>query len=127
MEFVKSVRAVFAGVFVVVLLSELTDYGLSLLGIFPPMEKFSAFTTDMLVAAAIYRCVYAVIGGYVAAWYAPGRPMLHVLILGLIGLAASTAGAVLMWDLGRHWYPVTLAATSLPCVLLGGALYRRPA
>jgi len=124
-ETAKSFRAIFAGLFAVVLLSEVTDYGLSYLGIFPPMERFGAFTTNMLIAATLYRALYAVAGGYVAAWYAPRRPVTHAVILGAIGFALALLGAVVMWNLGRHWYPVALVVTAIPCSWLGGWLRAR--
>jgi hypothetical protein len=48
----------------------------------------------------------------------------HALVLGVVGLALSTAGAVAMWNFGPHWYPIALALTALPCAWLGGVLYR---
>lgn len=124
-EIAKSARAVFAGVFVVVLLSEGTDYALAALHVYP--GNFNAFTDNMLMIATAYRCLYAVLGGYVTAWYSPDRPLLHVFILGVIGLGFAILGAVVQWDLGRHWYPIALAVTALPSVMLGGVLYRAPA
>src|ERR1700754_2773278 len=100
----KSVRAIFAGLFVVVLLSEATDYGLSYFGIFPSMERFGAFTTGMLIGATIYRAIYAVIGRFAAARHAPSRPVMDALILGTVGFALAVLGAIVMWSLGRHWY-----------------------
>lgn len=126
-EIAKSLRAIFAGLFVVVLLSEATDYALVWQGVFPPMENFNAFTVNMLIAATLYRALYAVAGGYVAAWYAPSRPLLHAAILAGIGFGLALLGAVVMWDLGRHWYPLALALTGPLCTVAGGALYRRPA
>lgn len=125
MGIVRSVRAIFAGLFVVVFLSEVTDYGLAWAGLFPPMENFNAFTIDMLIAATVYRALYAAVGGYVAAWYAPERPLMHAAILAGIGGGLAILGAVVMWDLGRHWYPIALAVTGPVCTVAGGALYRR--
>jgi predicted RNA polymerase sigma factor len=44
------------------------------------------------------------------------------LVLGLIGLGLSVAGAVAFWDAGPHWYPLAVAASALPCAFLGGRL-----
>jgi hypothetical protein len=47
---------------------------------------------------------------------APSRPMLHALVLGFIGLALSTAAAVVLipMDLGPAWYPIALAVLRFP-------------
>jgi hypothetical protein len=77
--------------------------------------------------ALAYRCVYAVLGSYIAARFAPHRPMRHALALGAIGLVLSLAGAIasIPLNLGPSWYPIALVVTALPCAWLGGALHRR--
>jgi hypothetical protein len=54
--------------------------------------------------------------------------MRHALILGIVGLVLSAAGAIatIPMDLGPAWYPIALVITALPCAWLGGALYRAP-
>jgi hypothetical protein len=74
-----------------------------------------------------YRIVYAVIGSYIAARFAPDKPMRHALILGGIGVVLSSLGAITaitMVDVGPAWYPIALVLTTVPCAWLGGALYR---
>jgi hypothetical protein len=52
--------------------------------------------------------------------------MLHALILGVLGLAASTAGAVVTWNkgpvFGPHWYPVALVVLAIPTAWAGGKI-----
>jgi hypothetical protein len=52
--------------------------------------------------------------------------MLHVMILGVLGLIASLAGAIAtgnkMEIYGPHWYPVALVALALPQSWLGGKI-----
>ena len=71
--------------------------------------------------------IYGVFGSYVTARLAPSRPMLHALILGVIGAAASVAGAVMAWnrvaEFGPHWYPLALIVLALPESWLGGQLW----
>jgi ABC-type xylose transport system permease subunit len=53
--------------------------------------------------------------------------MRHVMVVGILGLIAATAGAVAaitMADLGPSWYPIALAVTAFPCVWIGGVLHR---
>ena len=79
--------------------------------------------------ATVYRTVYGILGAYLTARIARYRPMLHVTILGSLGLIASLAGAIATWDkvstYGPHWYPVALVVLALPTAWLGGWL-RRP-
>jgi len=117
----KSIGAVLAGVITIVALSAGTDFVLESLGIFTPPDQ-GFFTPWMLMLALVYRSIYAVAGGYVTAILAPDRPMRHAIILGIIGIVASTVGAVVAWDLSAHWYPIALVITALPCTWLGGKL-----
>jgi hypothetical protein len=76
--------------------------------------------------ALSYRTVYAVVGSYITARFAPYSPMGHALTGGVIGLVLSAAGAMaaISMDLGPAWYPIALVVTALPCAWLGGALAR---
>jgi hypothetical protein len=116
-QLVRSAVAILAGLAAVVMLSAGTDAAIRAVGIFPPMD-----TTTMLIAATVYRCAYTVAGGYLAARLAPEQPMLHAIILGMIGFAVALFGCIAMWNVGNHWYPVTLVLTALPCTWLGGRL-----
>jgi hypothetical protein len=121
----QSAGAVFLGFVVVVLLSLGTDHVLHVLGVYPPWgEAMHAPRLNLL--ALSYRCVYAVIGSYLAARFAPRHPMRHALILGSIGFVLSLLGAIaaVSADLGPAWYPVALVLTALPCAWLGGVLHR---
>jgi hypothetical protein len=81
--------------------------------------------TSLNLLALAYRCVYAVVGSYIAARLAPRAPMRHALALGVVGLVVSVAGTIAMWDFGPNWYPVALVLSALPCAWLGGALYSK--
>ncbi len=109
----KSVGAVLAGFVTVFVLSTVTDLVL---------EKLGVNLSQNLLLALIYRTVYTVFGGYVTAVLAPNRPMRHVIILGIMGLAAGTLGAIAGWNLSAHWYPIALAVLAFPSVWLGGKL-----
>jgi hypothetical protein len=124
LRIVRSILAILAGLITVVALSIGTDVALQKAGIFPSFETPQAFTTTLLLAATVYRSLYAVVGGYIAARLAPSRPVLHALILGAIGFALAILGAVMEWSAGNHWYPIALVLTALPCSWLGGKLKR---
>ncbi|HXZ28906.1 MAG TPA: hypothetical protein VEG08_13015 [Terriglobales bacterium] len=120
----RSFAAVFVGLAAIVVLSLGTDEVLHLARVFPPWGQ--PMSDALFVLATIYRCVYAVAGCYLAARLAPSRPMRHALMLGVVGVVLSTAGAVGTWkrgpEFGPHWYPLGLIASSLPCAWLGGRL-----
>lgn len=118
----QSIGAILFGFFVIVVLSIGTDQILHSLEVYPPWGQPMPETGDNVLALT-YRCVYAVIGCYLAAKFAPRAPMRHALILGAVGFVLSSAGAVAMWDFGPNWYPIALAVSSWPCAWLGGVLY----
>lgn len=118
----RSVMAVLAGILAGAIPALVTDEVLRRLEIFP---RLGEPIPDWLLAAALsYRTVYGVFGSYLTARLAPNLPMRHSMILGLLGLAVSVAGAVATWNLGpaygAHWYPVTLAALAVPTAWAGG-------
>jgi len=122
----RSVGAIAAGFFITAALSLGTDQVLHVLGVYPPWGE-PMFSTGLNVLALAYRIVFTVLGCYLTARLAPRRPMRHALILGWIGFALSTLGAIVAMrvaNLGPNWYPILLALSSLPCAWLGGALYR---
>ena len=122
----RSGVAVVAGLLVVIIASLATDELLHVLQVYPPWgEPMRDPWLNLL--ALTYRCLYAVLGAYITAQLAPRNPMWHGLLLGLIGLVLSTAGAIaaIPLDLGPTWYPIALALSSVPCSWLGAVLHRR--
>lgn len=123
----RSIAALFAGLLAVVVLSTGTDAIMHSSGIFPPMGQ--TMPDWLFVPAMGYRILYGVIGPYLTATLAPDRPMSHALVLGAVGLALATAGAVATWNagpaFGPRWYPLSLIVTAVPAAWLGGKLYTR--
>ena len=89
----RSTGAVVLGFFAVVILSLGTDEVLHLLKVYPPWGQ-PMREPGLNLLALSYRLVYAVIGSYIAARFAPRNPMRHAMVLGIIGLAFSAAGAI---------------------------------
>lgn len=118
----KSIGAVFAGLIFIFVTHIGTDAIMHGLGVFPPAGQ-PMFDTGQLLIASLYRGIYSIIGCYLAARLAPRRPMLHALILGGIGVLLSTAGAIVLWNMGPAWYPLSLIALSLPYAWCGGKLH----
>lgn len=126
-HFGRSILAVLAGFIAVVALSTFTDLILHATGVFPPM--YQAMSDPLWVLAAAYRFVYGMIGGYIAAKLAPDHPINHSLMLGGLGLIASVAGTIAMWNqgpaFGPHWFHVVLIAMAIPSAWLGGKFHSR--
>ena len=120
----RSIGAVVAGFVAVVVLSLGTDVVLHATGVFPPWDQ--RMSDALFLLATVYRTIYCIGGSYIAARLAPDKPMKHALMLGVVGLIVSTAGAVATWnrgpEFGPHWYPVALIVTAIPCAWLGGRL-----
>ncbi len=120
----RSIFAVLTGLLAVIVLSTGTDALLYASGVFPPLGH--PMSSPLFVLATVYRTVYSVLGSYLAARLAPDRPMGHALVLGVLGLVVSIAGAVVTWNrvpsLGPHWYPLALIVLAMPAAWLGGRL-----
>lgn len=123
MNTLKGIGAVLAGMIFIVLSHTGTDMILEKLGIFTPPDQ-GFHTTWMVVTATIYRSLFTVAGGYITTALAPNRPMFYATIVGLIGIVAGTAGAIVTIPMGiaPAWYPIALVALALPCTWLGGKL-----
>jgi hypothetical protein len=121
----SSIGAVVAGSVVGIVLSMGTDALMHASGIFPPNGK--PMSDGLFGLALGYRVVYGLVGSYVIAWVSRERPLRNALIGGAIGFVVSTVGAVVTWnkgpEFGPHWYPLALAATTLPSAWLGAKAY----
>ena len=120
----RSVAAVVAGALTGIVLSIGTDALLRAAGVLPAPGEVAP--SAALLAATAYRTIYGVLGAWLTARLAPYRPMIHVLVLGALGLAANCAGTVATWNkgpaYGPHWYPLTLIVLALPTAWFGGKL-----
>lgn len=120
----RSLLALLAGFFAVVILSLGTDIALHAVGFFPPWNQPSP--SGPLALATIYRGLYGILGGYITARVAPNRPVEHAVTGGIIGTLIGAAGAIATWNhipsMGPHWYPIAITLLALPCSWLGGKL-----
>lgn len=123
----RSIVAILAGIFPAVLVTLGTDELLHLTHVYPPWGASMLGYEWTLLLATFYRTVYGVAGAYLTARLAPGRTMLHVWILGFLGLAANIAGAVATWNkgpaFGPHWYPLALIVLALPTAWTGARIF----
>ena len=79
-------------------------------------------STPVLLLVMAYVGLFATSGCYLAARLAPGRPMLHALLLGALGLAFNVAGTVALWHTAPAWYHIASLALVMPYAWLGGRL-----
>ena len=123
----RSAIALAAGLLAGVILSLGTDQILHVLKIYPPWGQ--TMSDGLFLLATAYRVAYTILGSYIAARLAPDRPMWHAMVLGVVGLVVSIAGAVATWNtqppIGPHWYALLIAAISIPCAWLGGMIRER--
>ncbi len=106
------------------LLSVGTDAVMHAAQLFPPVDV--RMSDGLFVVAAIYRAAYTVVGGWITARLAPGRPMHHAWALAGLGTLGGVGGLV-AWPqggeaMGPLWYPVSILASAVPCILLGAWL-----
>ena len=120
----RSIGALLAGLLFIFVVSLGTDVVMHATGIFPPW--FQPMAGPLWVFALTYRCLYAVIGCYLAGRLAPNQPMKHALLLGVIGVVLSLIGVASTWNAGPEygpmWYPISLVISSIPCAWIGGKL-----
>jgi len=123
----QSVGAVAAGYLATAVLIGVT---VPLMGAVAP-ASLVVENTGWVVANLAYGCVYAALGGAVAARLAPGRPLAHAVALGTL-----MAAFALMMAVGAAptapgqaappaWYYPVLAVTAAPSAAAGGWLYAR--
>jgi hypothetical protein len=121
----RSTAAVFLGFISVVVFSLGTDQVLHVIDVYPPWGE-PMWNPSLNLLALSYRTVYSIGAGYITASLAPHTPMRHVRIVGAIGFAAGSVGAITaisLADFGPNWYPIALALTSYHAVWIGGVLH----
>src|SRR5258706_2922214 len=114
------------GFVAVVVLSLGTDEALHLLKVYPPWNE-PMYDSGMCLLALSYRIIYAALGSYIVARYAPHHPVGHALASGVVGTVIGTAGAIatIPMHLGPPWHPIAIPITSMSSSWLCGVLDRQ--
>lgn len=126
MSALRSVGAVLGGFLTTAVCSVATDAVLHGTGVFPP--EGVRMSDAMFVLPMLYRAAYTVLGGFVTARLAPGRPMRHAGILMGLGLLGGLAGLFASWahpEWGPRWYALSIPLSAIPCIWLGARLAQR--
>lgn len=84
-------------------------------------------TTLMMIVQLLYVGVYATFGCWLAGRLAPSRPMLHALIVGVLGLALNIPSAIMLRDTHPAWYLAAGVLTTMLWAWLGGRIAERQA
>jgi hypothetical protein len=119
----RSILAIVAGVVFIIVVTTLVDIALHLLGVYPPLGQ--PMDDTLALVATSYRIIIGIAGAYLTARLAPGHPMKHAMILGVVGTLLGIAGIAATWNkgLGPIWYPIALAVLAIPQCWAGGRLY----
>lgn len=122
---IRSIAAVVTGFVLIGALSIGTNVLLS--NVAPDLYPASGIVTDTgaLLLALAYVAVYAIGGCYLTARMAPSRPMLHALVLGVLGLAFNVMGVVTTWGQVPAWYSLVGLALTMPYAWIGGRIRER--
>jgi hypothetical protein len=124
MKTLKSIGAVLAGLVAVFVLSAATDAVLESTGIMKT-HPFADNGTGFILLVVLYRQLYVAIGAYITAALAPDKPMTHAMILAGIGFVLGIVGAIVMWHIPPHWYPISLVVLGWPSAWIGARLRGR--
>ena len=123
MKTLKSIGAVVAGIIAIFALSIITDVTLEKSGMMK--LPFADNPLWLMIFVTFYRNVYVFAGSYLTATLAPDKPMKHSIILASIGFVLGVVGAIMMWHVPPHWYPIALIILGWPSAWLGGKLKTR--
>ena len=121
----KSIGVILLAFVIIALLSTLTDFLLESIGVLPNPQK-GLFLTWAILLALFYRGAYTIFAGFIIAKLAPAKPMLHAIILGVIGtlITAVAASSPSFSQKAPLWFGFTLAAITIPCLWLGVKIHR---
>ena len=118
---VRSSFAIIAGFVTIFVLAIVTDIVLEKARAMR-METFSYNALWIFYLVVMCRLFYSVIGGYITAWLAPDKPVLHTTILGILTLIVTFLGTMATWHSVSHSFLIILIILPLPCTWIGGKI-----
>jgi O-antigen/teichoic acid export membrane protein len=88
----------------------------------PPHQ---AAPVPTMVGSIAFGMLFALLGGYVAAWLAGRRPVAHGLAVAAVLALGATISLLSTLSKGAIWSQVAALALMAPCAILGGWLRSR--
>lgn len=118
----RSVWAILAGFILIGVLAFGTDAIIRAMSPWAFDANGATRNLPILLVMLIYSSVYGTVGTYLAARLAPSKPMMHALILGVIGVITASLLTMSMWDHAPRWFNIAGVVVVLPLAWLGGRL-----
>ena len=88
----------------------------------PPHQ---AAPVPIMIGSIAFGMLFALLGGYVAAWLARRRPAAHGLAVAAVLALGAAISLLSTFGKGAIWSQVAALALMAPCALLGGWLRSR--
>ena len=122
----QSILSIAVGFVFMVVIMRLSEYILARMGLYDAAQPLRIYSGQpVLYVFFIERVVLTILGGYIAAWLAPSRLLLHAVILGgfaaIYRLLSLIDGA--QQSYGIAWYMFGLVLLAIPTAWLGGYIY----
>ena len=116
----KSIGVILLGFIVNALLSIITDFLLESIGVLPNPDR-GLFQTWAIILVLFYRGIYMIVAGFIVARLAPAKPLLHAIVLGMIGITITiiAVSSSSFADKAPLWFGYLLAGITIPCLWLG--------
>ena len=118
----RSILSVIAGSVTWMVTALGTDFLLMTLGPQWFHENGRVENVPLLFFILSYALAYSVLGGYVTAWIAGRKEILHALALGVIQLAMGIVATISHSDAAPIWYHALFLVLLIPANVLGGYL-----
>ena len=96
----------------------------AMLQLFPSKFDDQGIAHDIrvLVFVLCYAVAFYVLGGFLAASFAPHSKRKHALVYGVLVLAIGAAATAARYDTAPRWFHIANLASTLPAAALGGRL-----
>ncbi|MBS0631779.1 MAG: hypothetical protein JSS11_07680 [Verrucomicrobia bacterium] len=119
----RSIAAVVAGVLAIAFVTKIVDVVLMAMGVYSGTKM----DDHMALVASSHRFFFTIAGGWLTARLAPGKPVMHAVILGAVAAVLVLPGVFTTWnsDYAPRWYLLSLAVLAIPECWLGGTLFVR--